>query len=324
MRCVLAIDAGGSKCDALLARDDGTVLGYGHVDVNDPAGGRGVMGSGRSYKSIAHAAQQAMGETTCDELILAGFTSTLPPIDFQDNQRVCIHTQKITEQDPAFALTGEPYGIVILAGTGALVYGQISDGRTMKIDGLGPMLGDHGGGFQIGLMALRAVAKSLWHTRHATALTEAIQIALKIDSGPDGIKQMIEFMLETPDRSEIARFARVVDAAAMAGDPIAQTILRQAADDIAESAWDLVDQLGIAQAHLPVIGTGSVITHSSLYWARVSERIREFAPHFRFMRLHDPPILGMVLTVLQQLKCGDQAVVRKQLQTSFKTILRKR
>ena len=323
MRYVLAIDTGGSKCDAILARDDGTVLGYGHVDANDPSGGRGVMGSGRSFKSIAHAIHQAMGKTVCSELILVGFSKLLPPINFTDIPVASIHPYIVTEQDPAFALTGERDGVVILAGTGAVVYGQTPDGRVRKIDGVGPLLGDHGGGYQIGLMAMRAVAKSFWHSRHTTALTEAVQTALNIEHGPKSLDNIILFMLNNPDRSEIARLAKLVDTAAMAGDAIAQNILRQAADDIAESTRDIVDYLGIAQDDVPVIGTGSVIMYSSLYWARVCERVREFAPRFRFMRLQDPPILGMVLAVLNRLDCGDPAVLRKQLQASFQAQLRK-
>lgn len=318
MRCVLAIDAGGSKCDALLTSDDGVVLGYGHVDPKQPNGSHERMGSGRSFTSIARATRQAMGNRVCNELMLVGFNKVLPPLDFNQIQQVCIHPQAVTEQDPAFALTGESNGLVLLAGTGAVVYGQTPDGRIMKLDGLGPLLGDHGGGYQIGLMALRAVAKSPWHSRHATALTDAVMLALKFEPGPRSIGCLMEFMLNNPDRSDIARLAKVVDAVAMAGDPVAQTILRRAADDISESTRDLVDSLGIAQEDLPVIGTGSVIMYSSLYWARVCERVREFAPRFRFMRLQVPPVLGMALTVLQRLKCGEPAVLRERLQASFK------
>jgi len=323
MRCVLAIDSGGSKCAALLARDDGTVLGYGHVDSSNPAGGRGIAGSGRTFQSIAYAANMAIGKTACDELYLACLSHILPPINFEEIQVNCIHLQTLTEHDPAFALTGEANGVVLLAGTGAFVYGQTPDGRIQKIDGLGPLLGDHGGGYQIGLMAMRAVAQSSWHARHATALTEAVQTTLNIKPGPGSLQAFIKFMLNNPDRSEIARLAKVVDSIASAGDPIAQNIMRQAADDIVESTRDVVEHLGIAQANLPLIGTGSVIMYSSLYWARVCERVREFAPNLRFMRLQDPPILGMVLTVLQRLKCGDPATLRKQLQTSFQEKTRK-
>jgi N-acetylglucosamine kinase-like BadF-type ATPase len=102
MRCILAIDAGGSKCDALLVRDDCTVMGYGYVDVNDPASGRGRIGSGRSFKSISHAVRQAIGDTVCDELILVGFSKTLPPINVRDIHVDCIRMRSVSEQDPAF------------------------------------------------------------------------------------------------------------------------------------------------------------------------------------------------------------------------------
>ncbi|MEI6518878.1 MAG: BadF/BadG/BcrA/BcrD ATPase family protein [bacterium] len=314
MRCILAIDSGGSKCDALLVRDDGTVLGYGHVGADNPDKGRGPIGSGRSFKSISRAVHQAIGDNDCDELVLVGFTRTLPPINFSNLPIGCISLRCVSEQDPAFALTGEEYGVVILAGTGAVVFGTTSDGNFRHQDGLGPLLGDHGGGYQIGLNALQAVAKSHWHPRHTTTLTDIIQEQLSIEPGSRNIRQkLIDFMLSNPDRSEIARFAKFVDIAANDGDQIAIKILRKAAEDIADSTWDMVDTLGIANENLPIIGTGSVIMYSDTYWNRFCECVCEYAPNFRFMRLQQPPVLGMALKALQLMECGDKAALREKI-----------
>lgn len=318
MRCVLAIDSGGSKCDALLVKDDGTVLGYGRVGAENPGKGKGPIGSGRSYKSISTAIHQAIGNHECDELIFVGFNHTLPPINFSELRVESIRLRCVSEQDPAFALTGEEYGIVILAGTGAVVYGATENGNRKYLDGLGPLLGDHGGGYQIGLMAIRAIAKSYWHPRHTTALTEAILEQLGLEPGQRNVrKEMIDFMLSNPDRSEIARFAKVVDTIANTGDLIAINIIKKVAEDIADSTWDVVDHLGIFNDNLPVIGTGSVIMYSDIYWQHFCECVRKYAPNLRFMRLEEPPVFGMALKVLQQLEFGDKDTLRLKIKSSF-------
>ncbi len=318
MRCVLAIDAGGSKCDALLVRDDGTVLGYGHVGATDPAKGTGKIGSGRSTQSISSAIYKAIGDNICDELILAEFNTILPAVNFYRMNVDCIRIRVVSEQDPAFVLTGEDHGVVVLAGTGAVVHGRTPDGKRRSLDGLGPALGDHGGGYQIGLSAMRAVAQSFWHPRHTTALSDTILKEFNARDGHHVLSEVINFTLNDPDRSEIARFAKIVDDIANDGDRIAREILHKAADDLAESTRDIMDYLEIATESFPLIGTGSVIMYSNIYWDRFCERVQTFAPNYRFMRLQEPPVLGMALKVLQNMECGDNEELRVKIRDSYK------
>src|SRR5688572_28142351 len=57
------------------------------------------------------------------------------------------------------ALGGEA-GTILVAGTGAVAFGVFADGTSRVADGLGPEIGDHGGGYWIGRAGMRAALRA--------------------------------------------------------------------------------------------------------------------------------------------------------------------
>jgi N-acetylglucosamine kinase-like BadF-type ATPase len=217
---------------------------------------------------------------------------------------------------------------------------------------MGPMLGDVGGGYQIGRDALRATVKALWHPRHRTRLRDRIFDACEqlvqtqprpddLHHAPRGMKgilayslaakavvshldpsarrlhQLIDFSLLPHDRSVIASLARLVNEEAEAGDAIAIRILRDAANGLAETVHDLVDRTGIAREPYLFVGTGSVAMHSEIYWRHLSRQVKKFAPHFRPRLSPQPPVVGNTLHTLLQLNGRDPVTLRQTLFQSF-------
>ena len=293
MRCILGVDAGGTKCDALLVRDDGTALSWGHCSVINPCSGRSASGSGRSSRSVSYAVREAIGDIRFEELHITGLSGILPFGFVRDEPSARIILHSITEQTAALTLAGETAGVVALAGTGALVYGRTRDGRSLRLDGLGPMLGDYGGGYQIGARAVRAAAKSNWHPRHQTSLAGAVGRRLGVNPhDPLGAHFLIEYMHGDRDRAEIAILATLVSAEAEAGDRIAREILEGAADDLADTLRDLVDRLQMEPDPYALVGTGGIITNSRIYWDRFCKRALEYAPNLRPAISDLPAVVG--------------------------------
>src|SRR5580658_6411430 len=73
----------------------------------------------------------------------------------------------------AGATSGEP-GVIVIAGTGSMAFGQNARGETARAGGWGYIFGDEGGAFDIVRQALRAVLREQegWGAR--TALTPAL------------------------------------------------------------------------------------------------------------------------------------------------------
>ncbi len=312
MRYILAVDAGGSKCDAVLLQENGTTIGWGHVDQHTPGGTRERLGHGRAADTIAQAIRQAVSDWYLDELFLLGIGAVLPPNSIQPDRLGSVHFSRVLEVEPAYALMGEKVGLVVVSGTGAFVHGCTPDGKHVHLDGVGPLLGDYGGGYAIGLMGLRKAARSYMHPRHATSLAPALLDALGL-SQRNGLEELTGFMLQAHDRSAIALLAAIVDRQARDGDQIANDILIEAANALAGTTWDAIDHLHIAHEEYPLIGMGSVAVKSDIFWQRFCETVVAFAPRLRFVRLPHPPVFGTALIGLQQLGVADTVELRERL-----------
>ena len=147
---ILAFDPGGTKCHALLVRGDGRALGWGT--------GEGPGLSGRSEEAFRMAARGALEHYVPKSVAVISVNDRLKP---GPNLGIPIRSMSwVSESEVAFALAGQSCGLIVLSGTGSFVYGKTSDGRELHLDGAGPVLGDTGSAYFIGLMALRAAAKS--------------------------------------------------------------------------------------------------------------------------------------------------------------------
>jgi len=286
---LLAIDPGGSKCEALLIDLEGHILGWGLSQ----APGIG----GRNPRAFRSAVQKALGDREFECLCVAGLGSALP-LDLFHKHRVARFEHFSTgEQSSARAQAEVTHGVVLLAGTGAFANALLPDGRGRHLDAGGPMLGDFGGGFHVGTLALQATLRSEWHPRHATSLREAVLNRF-------GVLRALELHalnLFCQDRSVVASLSRLVAAEAARGDAVAIRILQQAADALGETFRDLVTGLGIEKEAGPVVGVGGLVRGSDHYWQRLQDRVLEIAPASTPIRLTDPAVVGIAIAGLRHL-----------------------
>jgi len=312
-RYVLAVDSGGTKCDALLARDDGTVLRWHRINWNDPSSSSTVVGGGRSLSAITTAIRQTLGDVCCRELHVAGISHMLDHVlDLCQQHAAVIKAYHLHEGDPSYALCEQTWGIVAIAGTGAVIQACTRDGRAFRLDGLGPYLGDFGGAFYIGSQAVRAVGRANWLPRYHTSLVEPVFSALGLlnESSPH-THDLLAYMIRPPDdRAVIASLARIVDEQARAGDRIACDILHDAATAMAETILCVVEKAGLQDDPCPLIGHGSVAQRSAIFWDHLCARVRAYAPNIVPMLSPFPPVVGAALIVLRRLTDDHEALRR--------------
>ncbi len=314
MRCVLVVDSGGSKSEAALVRDDGTVLGWGVC--------RRPGLSGRSERACREAARDALGDGigAIEELHVSCLGRNLPMNLFVAERPIAIQVHKVREFEGAMNLAGIDHGVVVLAGTGAFVHVQTEDGRMKRLDGHGPLLGDCGSGYHIGHLAMQAAMRAAWHPRRHTALEQMVFSAFSVTQR----HEMIPLNFTKLEGSLVAALAHDVDRAARAGDAIAAGILKEAAGALAETLRDALDSLGALDEPFAMVGTGSVTKRSDIYWDHFCRLVATFAPNLRPNREPLPSASGMALAVLRRLPGIDEATVRANLFESTSDFLNKR
>lgn len=150
-------------------------------------------------------------------------------------------------------------GVVVSAGTGAIALW--SDGETCaRVDGWGPILGDHGGGAAIGVAGLRAAFAELDGRGPATALTEQARTHL----GGLDLNAARRLHGAGNPTEVVAEFAVLVLHAAEDGDTVAGGIVARAATDLAKSAA-LAAADALAAGHRPrCCAVGQIMTNALL------------------------------------------------------------
>ncbi|MBI5835299.1 MAG: hypothetical protein HZB16_23575, partial [Armatimonadetes bacterium] len=123
MHAILAVDAGGTKCEALLVASDGSLLGWGLCHPDDPRAGSSWGGRGRSVESALAAVRRAMGEHAPTSLTVSGLGRWDVPELVARVSPAHVDVVPVAEWDAPLALAGVTHGLVVLAGTGAFVYG---------------------------------------------------------------------------------------------------------------------------------------------------------------------------------------------------------
>jgi N-acetylmuramic acid 6-phosphate etherase len=279
----LGIDGGGTHTIALLA-----------ARAPEPSsGGWTVRGRGTAGPSNRQAVGTERALAALDEAVSAAFAAAglrrgpvasaclgLAGADRADDQGVIREwaqriqlaaTVEVTSDAAILLAAGTPqgWGLVLIAGTGSIAFGQTSVGRRARAGGWGYLLGDEGSAYALVTSALRAVARDADGRGPATALTERFLERLGLSRPQELVAAVYRGGL---DRAHLAALAPLVVEAAD-GDAVAADIVAEGARELARAGAAVARQLGWG-GRAPVALAGGLLLGSAGYRERV---LRELA-----------------------------------------------
>jgi N-acetylglucosamine kinase-like BadF-type ATPase len=155
------------------------------------------------------------------------------------------------------AAFGEGPGVIAIAGTGSIVFGRDSSGRTARAGGWGFAISDEGSGHWIGQHAVSAILRA----RDAGQDTNLADMVLQTWNLPD-LGALVQTANTVPP-PDFPRLFPVVLKSAAEGDAVARALLADAGSQIAGLVARVVGRLMPQSAHAPVAMTGSVFRQST-------------------------------------------------------------
>lgn len=222
----LGIDGGGSKCRAVIASEDGRVLGEGLGGPANP-----YFGLEHAIASIMDATEQALtdaGLAPEDKArLIAGVGLAgvnLPHLFTEVNEWQHPFLQMHLTTDLHTACLGAHEGkdgAVIVIGTGSCGFSS-GNGEALILGAHGFLMGDKGSGAWIGLEAIKAILLAADDLGPQTLLSRSVVQHL----GCDGLG-IVAKMTDVPSRN-YAKIAPLVFAAAEQEDAVALNILNEA------------------------------------------------------------------------------------------------
>lgn len=268
---VLGVDGGGSRCTAVLAtrkadgihelgRGDGGPANAGTVGF-DEAAGNIAAAVAAAFVSARRPAERVAA--ACLGLAGAGRDEVRERwLAWAREQLLADRIDVVPDGVPAFRGDGaHPWGLLVIAGTGSVVWGRSQAGNLERCGGRGGIVGDEGSGWAIALAGLRATVRSADGWGPPTRLADMALARFEAESAAD-----LPAALTRPEttRGKIAAFAADVVAAAEGGDAPANRILDEAAGDLGRQAAEVSRRLDFRSGEVPLRVAGGLLCRATL------------------------------------------------------------
>jgi len=188
---------------------------------------------------------------------------------------------------------GRRPGVVVVAGTGSVAYGENATGASLRVGGWGYLFGDAGSSFALARDAL-AYAMTESDLGKASALGQAACAFFDVKD----LRELVHaYTTRAIARPQLAGFARVVVDAARLGSPAAGSLVDGAAEALAALAASVIERLELSELAVPVAFTGGLIGAGDLR-ARATARLAVLAPFAQVVEARSEPAVGAALLAL--------------------------
>jgi N-acetylglucosamine kinase-like BadF-type ATPase len=308
---LLAVDGGNSKTDLALVTDGGELLALergptiSHQQVPIEVAADRLL----ELATRAAAAGNVALPATSGTFVLAGadFPSDVRLLQRAFGQAGVVERASIRNDAFGALRAGarEGWGIVVICGSGVNAAGIGPDGRTERFAAIDDLSGDFGGGYGIGIEALRLAVRARDGRGARTALEVAVPAHFGLRRPIDVTRAVYEGRIP---RRRLEELAPAVFVAAGNGDAPARELVDRVADELATMAIAIARRLRVTRREVEVVLVGGVFrTSDRSFHARVDAGIRQAVPGATLARLEAPPVLGAALLALDDHHAGDPA-----------------
>lgn len=304
---VMGIDGGGTKTLCVILDKRKTVIGQGRAGSCN----RNSVGDEVARASLGRAIQDALAaaglpseaisavcigsagvDRPAERTIVNGWLTELFP-----SAAILVHNDALIAL--AAGTGGEQYGVVVISGTGMIVYGVDANGQTRRAGGWGPIFGDKGSGYAIGAAALTAIAQATDGLGPPTALEGALLDYLDLSTP----QALITWAYSDPAWARIAELSPLVVECARQNDPVALSIIEEAAIDLAAAVEHVVRHLNLLNEPITIVLSGGNLG-SGLFGSLVSQHLHTLIPKAQLVRPTVEPATGAALLAFNHLQKG--------------------
>lgn len=319
---LLAVDGGGTKCLAVFADKTGHSLGKGR------AGSVNYQGrpEGEARRELAKAIQLALDglleeDRLCKEkpksIQIEAALFGMAGLDTETDRKYIekmiqgvlddlhMHASRIwIENDGLAALlggVGDGSGILVIAGTGSIIFGVNRLGQSGRSGGWGHRVGDEGSGYWLGREAVRAVLRAYDGRGKTTSLQARLLAELSL-SHPQDLFNWMYGQNYSVDR--VASLAKAVGEEAAKGDDVARKLLDHALEELFQGACAVIEQLKLNQEPFQLVLQGGVLQNQPNFRSALFEKIRTYAPGASLAVSMREPIEGILAKGVSFLQKG--------------------
>jgi N-acetylglucosamine kinase-like BadF-type ATPase len=275
------------------------------------------VGADGTVEIVAALLEEALGEPVggpvadVAELLMAGVDFAAEETELRDVIAKRGWAEQISVGNDTFAVlragTERGWGVAVVCGAGINCVGVAPDGRHARFPALGPTTGDWGGGYDVGLAATSAAARSEDGRGPRTSLERLVPAHFSVET-PSRLAEEIH-RGHIPLR-RLEELPPVVFSAA-ADDAVAAAILDRLAAEIVALARVALQRLDLTEQPAEVLlGGGLLQAGDGRLLGSIEAGLREVGPELAVRRATAAPIVGAALLGLDALRAGPEALAR--------------
>jgi N-acetylglucosamine kinase-like BadF-type ATPase len=292
---ILAIDGGNSKTDVALISEDGTLIAYARGPLSSPH----HLGIAGCVDTLQDLVDQVGLDCRADlaQIMLAGLDSP----DEEDVSRAAFETcgwaARTRVGNDTFAVlragTERGWGIAVTCGAGMNCVGVSPDGEHVRFPALGAVTGDWGGGYDVGLAAVGAAARSQDGRGPTSVLEQLVPAHFGFGTPLELARSMHEGHLSQRRALELAPIVM----AAAAVDEAARSIVERLVSEVIAFARAAASRLRLHVAEV-LVGGGLMRSADDAVVAQIAAGL---PAGLTVRRTSAPPIVGAALLAFDAL-----------------------
>ena len=325
----MAVDGGGSKTDVALVGADGKALAL----VRGPTSHAHHVGVEGSLDVVDGLLDEALAEAKLERrdgqiadvaaLTLAGADSPQDEKSLTAAARQRGWGGRTIVLNDTFAVlragTASGWGVAVTCGAGINCVGVAPDGRHARFPSLGTITGDWGGGYDLGMAAVSAAARSEDGRGPRTSLERAVPAHF-------GLRTPAE-LADAIHQGRIAQ-RRAIELAPLvlaeaADDTVAASIVQHLADEVVSMARVALARLDLTDQPVEVLLGGGVLQDADGdLLAAIQSGLREIGSAITVRPTASPAIVGAALLGLDELGADEamQERLRRELGAAFERL----
>ncbi|WP_243354417.1 N-acetylglucosamine kinase [Bacillus litorisediminis] len=328
---LLAVDGGGTKTIAVVTNEKGEILGTGRAGatnyqvvgekqskcalqaaiqaaVDEVLAGLAVCGT--TDETVEKAAEDVHVKNVRDEDVeFDRAVFALAGIDTKRDEAIVsniveaaltglkVEVDKvIVENDCLSALlgaTGKSPGVLLISGTGSIVFAHDGKGNFIRAGGWGHRVGDEGSGYWIGKEAIRSVLK-MYDGREKTKSILARMILEHFGFGH--IEDLYNWVYgENYSVDDVSALSMVVEKAAELGDEAGCAILDRAVSELEQLLYAVLGgNDAFHSGSFSLVLQGGVLQHNHYIRQKILNSLKRTHPNLQLITTHPTPIHNII------------------------------
>lgn len=181
----------------------------------------------------------------------------------------------------------ENEGLILIVGTGSIIYGKTKNGSEIRKGGFGRLIGDEGSGYSIGKRTINFLSRSFDGRIIPTPFFDFLTERLNISDSPSLINSIYK------NNYEISQAAALTIEAAELGMREAEQILSEESDELIVLIGSSLNEFSSKSIKLCL--SGGLIEQENFYRNMLIEKINKYFPQVKLTEPKYSPEFGAVL-----------------------------